>query len=175
MSLPTGSVPNRWPWLKGSMLALRMLPPVGLPTGPISGQTKKADSSRTRIPPGIAMSSEATHLRRRTVGSPAAGARVSAGTCPSASGSCALIADPRVEDGVKQVCDEVAEHDDDRQHEDDALHDEDVAVVDRLQQRPSYARQREDRLDDHGDADERADVQAHDGQQAEQRVGQRVA
>src|SRR6266511_1028944 len=123
MSLPTGSVPNRCPDENGSMLASRMLPPVGLPTGPISGQTKNASSSTARIPAGIATSSERAHARRRANGSPAAGARTIEGTCASASGSCAPIADPRVEHRVQQVGDEVGEHDDDRQHEDDALDD----------------------------------------------------
>src|SRR5215216_4182766 len=151
MSLPTGSVPNRWPCENGSMFALRMLPPVGLPTGPMSGQTKNASSRTNRIPPGIAMSSDRVHPRRRAIGSPAAGDSVSAvvATCGSASGSCALIADPWVEHRVQEIGEEVAQHDDERQHEDDALHDEDVAVVERLHQGSPDARQREDRLDDH--------------------------
>src|SRR3954454_1617996 len=160
MSWPTGSVPNRWPCENGSMFELRMLPPIGLPTGPISGHTKKRKSRKARIAPGITTSSERMQPRRREIGSPAAGARVSAaGTCASASGSCAPIPDPRVEHRVQQVGDEVGEDDDDGEHEDDALHDEDVADVDGLQQRLADARQREDRLDDHRDADERADVE----------------
>src|SRR5919201_7173529 len=132
MSLPTGSVPNTCPDENGAMFALRMLPPVGLPTGPTSGHTKNRNSSTIRIPPGIATSSERVHARRRAIGSPAAGASAIDGTRASASGSCAPIADPRVEDGVQQVGDQVGDDHDHREHEHDPLHDEDVAVVDRL-------------------------------------------
>src|SRR6266545_6629478 len=112
MSLPTGSVPKRWPCENGSKFALRMLPPVGLPTGPMSGHTKNASSRTTSTPAGIATSSERIQPRRRAIGSPAEGASVIAGICASVSGSCAPIADPRVEHRVQEVGDEVAEHDD---------------------------------------------------------------
>src|SRR5690349_5306508 len=125
MSLPTGSVPNRWPERNGLMFELRMSPPVGLPTVPNSGHTKKRKSRNSRIPPGIAMSSWRVQPRRGLTSSAPADGSASEGTCASASGSCAAIADPRVEDGVEQVGDQVGQDDDDSEHEDDPLHDED--------------------------------------------------
>src|SRR6266536_920927 len=132
MSLPTGSVPNRCPEVNGSMFASRMLPPMGRPTGPMSGQTKKASMRRVRMPAGMATSSERSQPRGGAWNSAPAGANAIAGTRASASGSCAAIADARVEDHVQQVGEQVGEHDDDGEHEHDPLHDEDVAVVDRL-------------------------------------------
>ena len=57
---------------------------------------------------------------------------------------------------------------------DGPLDHRDVAVADRLQQLLADPGQREDLLDDRPCPDERADVQADDRDQAEQRVAQRV-
>src|SRR3954447_25958794 len=109
MSLPTASVPRKWPSESAGWLASRMLPPVGAGTVPKSGHTKHKKKIRISTPAGIAIPSErAQPCRGETVGAPAAGIGMLGAT--GASGSYALITDSRIQHRVQQVGDQVREH-----------------------------------------------------------------
>ena len=83
--------------------------------------------------------------------------------------------DPRVEDGVEDVDEEVHEHVHDRDDRDEALDRDELPGADRLDDLLAQTRQPEDALDDDRATDERADVEAGDGEQREARRAQRVA
>src|SRR5215211_3220904 len=68
--------------------------------------------------------------------------------------SVLAIANPRVEEGVHDVDDQVRQHEDDRNQQDDALNDRVVTVKDGADQDAPDTANREDRLDDDGTAQE---------------------
>ena len=84
------------------------------------------------------------------------------------------MAHPWVESGVEQIDEEVDQHEADGDDDHDALDDEEVLLEDGGPDLRAEARQREDRLDDEGAADERRRLQAEDGQQRERRRAQGV-
>src|SRR4051812_22108309 len=64
------------------------------------------------------------------------------------------IANPRIEEGVNNIDDQVGQHEDDRNQEDDSLHDRVVTVKDGANQDAPDTANGEDRLDDDGAAQE---------------------
>jgi hypothetical protein len=74
---------------------------------------------------------------------------------------------PRVERGVQQVGDQVGQDHHQREHEYGALDHRHVTRVDRRQQFMADPGESEDLLDDHGHAQQRAEVQRDRGDQAE--------
>src|SRR6266571_6506483 len=109
--------------------------------------------------------------RARTVHVPARG-RAPAGTTISAG--LTAIADPRVEDAVQHVHEQVGEDHDDGDEHDEVLDDGIVAPEDRLDQEPRDAGQVEDGLRDDEAADEKRELDADDGDDREQGVLERV-
>src|SRR3954454_21617418 len=107
-----------------------MLPPVGWPTGPISGHTKQSPKIKTSIAPGIQMPAR-VRTRPRAPAPAGIGSNAPATAMPAGA---VAIANPWVECRVEHVCEQVGQHDHRREHEDGALDDRDVAVVDRRQE-----------------------------------------
>src|SRR6266550_8449230 len=150
-----------------------MLPPTGGGTGYTSGHRKQAPTIRARMAAGITMPGVSASRRRRRAGGAAlaSGGPGPPGTAGSrASGSGPTIPDPRVQERIQQVREQVGEHHDEREDEDDRLYDDDVPVVDGLQQYLADPRQREDRLDDHQGSDEGPQVQTQAGEKPEHGV-----
>src|SRR3954463_14945790 len=80
-------------------------------------------------------------------------------------------ADPRIEDRVEDVGDQVEQHDDGGADDQPAQHDVDVVVADPVvEQVPPHPVPDEDRLGDDRRAEERADAEGHDGGERDQRV-----
>ena len=67
---------------------------------------------------------------------------------------CSFLRDPRVEDAVEEVDEQVGEDEDERDQQRRRLDDRVVAAEDRLQQRVADPGQPEDDLDDRGAADQ---------------------
>src|SRR4051812_17782342 len=78
--------------------------------------------------------------------------------------------DPRVEVAVEDVDHEVDQHEPGRDHQYRRLHDAVVAVGDRVDEQPPDARPREDGLDDHGAAEQRAELEPDDRHDRDERV-----
>ena len=87
MSLPTVSVPRRWPEENAGRSESRMLPPTGLGTEPTIGHRKQAANTSTRTPAGSATRSERTHAGRPAAGSAAAAGMAMADSTGAVSGS----------------------------------------------------------------------------------------
>src|SRR5579883_2128019 len=84
------------------------------------------------------------------------------------------IADPRVEEGIGDV-DEEIEADNEKGDDDDVGGDDrEIALEDRLQQQIAGPRPLEDRLGDEREADELAELQADHGNDRDEHVAQRV-
>src|SRR5215472_16715880 len=172
-SLPTVSVPRMWPGDQSGRLGVCSAPPIGGGTGYTSGQMKQKNNSARSIAPGMAISAERSQPRRRAPG--AAASAAGTGT-PAVRRSAAGtdMADPWVEHTVEQVGEQVGEDHGDAEDEHDALDDREVPVGDRIQQLLPDAWQGEDLLDDHRRPDQGGEVEADDGEQADERVAQRV-
>src|SRR5262245_17479006 len=84
------------------------------------------------------------------------------------------IPDARIEPGVHEVDREVEAHQRCRYQHDVRLHHGVVAEEDRLHRQASHSGQSEDRLDDHGAGQQRSELAAHDGDDGDQRVLERV-
>src|SRR6266849_2184441 len=85
-----------------------------------------------------------------------------------------LQADTRIQVRVEQIDDQVDADEGRGKQEDRGLDDRIVPVVDRLDRVTADARPREDRLRDHGSAEERAELDADDRHDGDRRVLQRV-
>src|SRR5688572_29632130 len=148
-SRPMWSVPSR----------NSMLPPAdqagGLkrwPREPISGLWGAMKSARA------ATTTRVTRMPIGTHGSPSVLARRDASRKPSviegigaAGAGLTLIADPRVDDRVQDIDDQVDDDDHGAAQQDGGLHDREVAEGDALVEQPADARPREDGLHHHGD------------------------
>src|SRR5690348_16426328 len=88
--------------------------------------------------------------------------------------SSAAMADARIERGVEQVDEEIDDDEGDGDEQHAALQHDEVARVDALDQQAPDAGQREDRFDDHGAADEPADIEPDHGHQRERGRLQRM-
>src|SRR6185503_11794954 len=97
-----------------------------------------------------------------------AGARAAGYPSPSA------VMDARIEQPVADVHGPVDEHEGQTEQEHDRLDDRIVALGDCLHRELPHAGPREDRLGHHRAAEERADLEAEDGHDGNQRVLQRV-
>ena len=86
-----------------------------------------------------------------------------------------LEPDPRVEDAVGEVDEQVDEDDDDGDEEDAALDDGVVARLDRVDQPGADAREGEDRLGEHRAGEQQPDLEADDRRDRQHRVAQDVA
>src|SRR5690606_30454355 len=178
-SRPRASPPRRCPSVPGPWLTMAATCSLGSSSGRTGASTAASVTNASQ-----AMANTPSHPSRpwRAARPPtgtaapvaaATGSRVAAGASPGAGAagrsrsrppSGAGMADPRVEDGVEHVHQEVDEHvahGDDRHQ---ALQGDVLAGDDRLVEQQPDARQREDDLDDDRAADERADVEAGDGQ-----------
>src|SRR6267142_7115054 len=133
---------------------------------------KIAVTSTRRIKTPPAAPSGFFHTQRaRTVHVPACGR---APTWTAISAGLTAIADPRVEDAVQHVHEEVGQNHDDGDEHDEVLDDGVVAPEDRLDQEPRDAGQVEDGLRDHEAADEKRELDADDGDDREQGVLERM-
>ena len=86
-----------------------------------------------------------------------------------------IEADPRIEQPVGQIGEQVHQHVGDGDEQDAALHQRVVAEADRLDQQPADAGPREDRLGDDRAGQHRAELQADDRDDRNQAVAERVA
>ena len=77
--------------------------------------------------------------------------------------------------GVEEVDDEVDDDEDQRDQHQVGRHDRDVDVLHRLDEQQAHAGPLEHRLGDDGEGDDRAELQAGDGDDRHQRVLQRMA
>src|SRR5215813_2166312 len=172
MSRPRVSVPRTWPG-PGPAAWLARSGRFGL--GKWSSGKNSADRD-TRA----SHTAESQKLRpRRFQVAPARGASAGRAAARTAawtlmSGDCAAMPNPRIEDAVEHVHDEVDQDEGDRDEGDDALNHDQVAGVDRLDQQAPDARQPEDDLHDEGPAHQAADVDAEHREQGERRRLQRV-
>src|SRR6185437_1997948 len=113
-SFPTWSVPSGWPGEKSGRLASRMLPPVGLPTGPTSGHTKQRKKITAIMAPGI-QTPASVRQRPRAAGPAGIGSNAPATLATSAAG--VAISDPWIECRVEEVCEQVGHDDHSRERE----------------------------------------------------------
>src|SRR5216684_3475525 len=117
MSLPTGSVPRMCPGENAGRPELRMLPPTGGGTGNSTGPRKHAPTIRTRMVAGIAISSVTAHPRLGRAGAPSTAGAPGPRSVGRTSGIGAAIPDPRVQDRIEQVGEQVREHHDESEDE----------------------------------------------------------
>src|SRR5688572_20951749 len=82
----------------------------------------------------------------------------------------ALVADAGVEDGIERVHAQVDEHDRGDDDEVDALDHRVVTLVDGIEEKAAHARQAEDRLDDHGGAQDLGQLRAQERHHGNDRV-----
>src|SRR3954469_4624672 len=137
-----------WRWLRALTVNSRSTPPVG----GVPASAGRASVAEAVLAWGVAMSSFSLAYRRRS-GQP----------------------DPRIEDRVEDVGDQVEQHDDGGADDQPAQHDVDVVVVDPVvQQVAPHPVPDEDRLGDDSGPEEGADPQRDDRRQRDQRVAQPV-
>ena len=171
-SLPVASVPSRCPGENDGRLESRIEPPVGFGTDPISGHRKHRNRIAATRNAGSQMPPSARNRPNRA--SPAAEGQRSGRL---RRGSRLQFALPYLTLGpARRTADRRPGWPARRRGQDEhgALDDRDVARVDRRQQLVADARQPEDLLDDHGDAQQRSQVQCHRGDQAEHGVAHHV-
>src|SRR3954453_10677927 len=130
MSLPFGSVPRMCPGENAGWLLSRMLPPTGLGSDSSVGPRKQAITTKAISPAGIQVPRLLRRRRRPTL---ASASSISGAMAIDGAGSTTAIADPRVQDGVQQVDDQVGDHRDEREDHDRGLHDDEFTGVDGLQ------------------------------------------
>src|SRR5215207_8902087 len=80
------------------------------------------------------------------------------------------IANPWIEEGVDDIDKQVGHDEDDGDEQDYPLHDGVVPVKDGADKNPPDAADREDRLHDHGAAQQEGELDANDGHHRDQRV-----
>src|SRR4051794_21352673 len=152
-SRPSPSVPSQCSAETGARRSSMSIS-VGLGSGRMSARIATA---KTRpIQPIAIQNKSPSRLGRR--------AGVAATSSWSASSSVAM-ANPRIENGVEQIDDEVHHHEAHGDHQHRSLQDDQIAGVDRTDQKPADSRQRKDRLDDQRAADQSADIDAGDRDQ----------
>src|SRR5690606_1188738 len=183
-SRPRASPPSRCPSVPGPWLTMAATFSLGSSSGSTGASSAASVTNASqamastpnhpsrpwrdhRPPVGVAAPVAASTGSRVAAGAPP-GARVAAGS-RSRPPSGAGMADPRVEDGVEHVHQEVDEHVAHRDDRHQALQGDVLAGDDRLVEQQADAGQREDHLDDDRTADERADVEAGDRQQRQAR------
>src|SRR5207245_1062364 len=127
--------------------------------------------SRIRTPPA-ARGGFVRAKRARVVHVPARG-RAPAATAISTR--LTAIADPRIENAVEHVDQQIAEDHDHGDEHDEVLHDRIVTPENRLNQEARDPRQVEDGLGDHEAADEKRELDADDGDDRQQGGLERVA
>src|SRR5262249_2030126 len=81
----------------------------------------------------------------------------------TSGGTYLLITNARIEESVEQINAEIDAHKKRRRDKHRGLHNGIIAVVNPLDGQTAYARPRKNRLRDHGPTQERAKLQAHDG------------
>src|SRR5207248_3062607 len=171
MSRPKLSVPSTWPGLSGGRNASVKRCSIGS-YGVRSGAKIAASTTIVSSTTPVTKAGLSWVLRRRTAMSIGFGATT--GSAPPSS-ALSLIRDPRVEDRVGKVDDEVdQDHEECADHR-DGLHDGVVPPADGRDQELSRARDREHCLDDDRAADEEAELQTEDRDGREQGVPQHVA
>src|SRR5882762_3227399 len=92
---------------------------------------------------------------------------------PAPTGS-ATVPDPGIEEPVHDVDRQVDGHEHDRDEENGGLRQRVVALVDRPEDQPPHAREREDLLDDDRPAEQDAHLKSGDGHDGDERVLQRM-
>src|ERR1700744_5087854 len=116
-SRPMVSVPRMCPGEKGGRNVWLRSPAIGSGTRPVSGTMKQPMSKAARMTPGIHKSRSRRRSQRVTRDRDGSGCSTTAWGAPGwagCSGACTVMADPRVEYGVKHVGDEVGQHGDGR-------------------------------------------------------------
>ena len=94
---------------------------------------------------------------------------------PGSTGSGSVIADPRIEEGVRQVGDQVDHHHDRGEEQVDAGNHGVVALVEGTQHEAAEPREIEDVLDDDRAAGDDGQLQRHEGHHRDEGVLHRVA
>src|SRR2546425_7665212 len=130
------------------------------PRAPSGLRRQKRQRARARAEPGAP--ARPRSARRATV------VRVSTWLATTS------VPDPRVEEGVAGVHEEVHQDDHADDEQIDALDDGIVTLVDRIEEKAPHARQPEDRLEDDGAAQDLRDLDAEDRDHRDQRVLQTV-
>src|SRR5512132_3351820 len=118
----------------------------------------RTNRSTARVPRATAGRS----ARVRSPPLPASSARPWGPWPPSRGPAPSLVADAGVEDGIAGIDGEVDQHDERDDDQIDALDHRIVALVDRVEQEAAHPRQAEDRLDDHGAADDLGNLHAQE-------------
>src|SRR5262249_19051304 len=144
------------------------------------GATRSANTAvraRSTISPADATPSG---VRRSAAASPPSQPRLSATDCAGNAGGAAMamggpaIPDARIEPGVHEADRAAEAHQRCRYQHDVRLHHGIIAEEDSLHRQAPHPGQREDRLDDHGTGQQRSELTAHDGDDGDQRVLERV-
>src|SRR6185437_732513 len=141
-SRPSVSVPSQCAAENGARRASISMS-VGLGSG--STPASAAAASTSRVQPAAIQNSVPSRRVRLT------GLTTMAS---SISSSSVAMADPGIENGVEQIDHEIHQHVAASHEQHHALQDDEVAGVDRAQQQPADAGQREHGFDDHGAADQ---------------------
>src|SRR5690606_17409685 len=165
MSRPKLSVPRTCPGVPGGAYAFTRSILYGS-CGAMRGASRADPSITTRT----AVPARARRLRknaRRTREGRPVWAVLGAAT--------SAIADARVDRRVEQVREQRDHHEACREHEHRALHRRQVALPYGVDGEQAEARPREDRLDDHGAAQKRAELHPGRGHERQHRVAQCVA
>src|SRR5262245_43925384 len=151
--------------------------------GTITGARMAAIATRATSAPPVRAAGFARSRRRPTIQGPLP-VRVSgrphdgwSGLAGSEADSMprSPIPDPRIEHGTHDVDHEVDQYVGSAGQEDEALHDGDVTVQDHVDRQPSQALAGEHVLDDDTPAEQRAELEADDGDDRDDRVPERVA
>src|SRR6266508_4902334 len=162
-SRPKSSVPKRCA-ADGARRRSRTLIAIGS-CGAMSG----AKEARSRRPPKSA--------KPRTIGGDRRARPTKAANAPGrrsiAAGSLG-VADTRIEPRIQHVHREIHEHEGDGAHQDGALDEREIAIEDRLRRETPDPRPAEDVLDDVRATKERAELEADDRRDRDERVLQRV-
>src|SRR3989442_14559928 len=85
-------------------------------------------------------------------------------TRTAASGAGSAVTDPRVDDDIEEIDDEVGQDEEGGEDEDDALHHGVVPREDRVDQEQSHPGPAEHRLRQDGATEERAELEPGDGE-----------
>src|SRR5438445_10972518 len=169
MSRPRWSVPSQWSALGEASVADASVA-IGSCVWRTSAKIAVTSIARINTPPA-APSGFFRAKRAIAVHVPARG-RAPAETATSTR--LTAIADPRIENAVEHVDQQIGEDHDDGDEHDEVLHDRIITPENRLHQEARDPRQIEDGLGDHEAADEKRELDADDGDDREQRVLERV-
>src|SRR5690625_4391695 len=169
-SLPLISVPSGWPGEPGGRELSSTLPPTGGGRGINKGRMKQAKNSAAIRPAG----SPTTNLRRCLSHSVARPVVAVSEIAASGMTSVTAISNPRVQNRVHDVDNQVREHGYGGKDDDAHLHHGDVVGQRPIQQQHAHTRHRKDAFDDDGAAHQATDVEAHQGEQPEGGVAEGV-